>query len=78
MFVVVMMVSTAAFSVMMMVLMLLHKLLLERVYLLHCLKNILAINIIPWCCDDGCLIVLLADHLDTGVKFVIGYLLGTT
>ena len=69
--------TTAASAIMMMVLMLFHKLFFQRIYLFHCLKNVLSIDIIPRCCNDGSLIILFTDHLYTGVQLIIRHLLGT-
>ena len=68
--------AAAALSVVMM-LMLFQKFLLQRIHLFHSFKNIPAVDVIPWCCDDGCLIVFLTDHLYTGIQLIVRHLLGT-
>ena len=60
-----------------MMFMLLQKLFLQRIYFFHGLENVLSIDIVPWRCDNGSLVILLADHLNTGIQLVIGNLLGT-
>lgn len=41
---------------------LIHHCLLKRLVVLHSLSDGCSIDLIPWSCNDGCMIVLLSDH----------------